>query len=45
MLDTFARRTSAAAIAITAGSLGHNRPDHNVIIPAIRHLLVRHWRE
>ena len=45
MLDTFARRTSAAAVAIKAGSLGYTRPDHDVIITAIQHILVRHWRE
>ena len=33
LLDTFIYRISAQAVAIKAGSLGHTRPDHNVIIP------------
>ena len=45
MLDRFAHSTSAAAVAIKAGSLGHTRLDHDVIIPAIQYILVRHWRE
>ena len=45
MLDTFAHHTSTAAVAIKAGSLRHTRLDHDVIIPAIQHILVRHWRQ
>ena len=44
LLDTFIHRISAQAVAIKAGSLGHTRPDHNVIIPAEQNILVRDWR-
>jgi hypothetical protein len=44
LLDTFVHRISAQAVAIKAGSLGHTRPDHNVIIPAEQNILVRDWR-
>ena len=44
LLDTFVHRISAQAVAIKAGSLGHTRPDHNVIIPAEQNILVRGWR-
>jgi hypothetical protein len=38
------RRITAPAVAIKAGSLGHTRPEHNVILPAAQHVLVRDWR-
>jgi hypothetical protein len=44
LIDTFTHRISAPAVAIKAGSLGHTRPDQNVIIPAAQHVLVRDWR-
>lgn len=44
LVDTFIHRVSAPAVAIKAGSLGHTRPDHNVIIPASQQVLVRDWR-
>ena len=44
LLDTFIHRISAQAVAIKAGSLGHTRPDHNVIIPAEHNILLRDWR-
>ena len=44
LLDTFIHRIPAQAVAIKAGSLGHTRPDHNVIIPAEQNILVRDWR-
>ncbi|WP_390913998.1 Hint domain-containing protein [Pseudosulfitobacter sp. SM2401] len=37
-------RITAPAVAIKAGSLGHTRPEHNVILPAAQHVLVRDWR-
>ena len=43
-LHTFVHRTSAAAVAIKAGSLGQTHPGHNVITPAEQHILVRDWR-
>jgi hypothetical protein len=44
LVDTTTHRISAPAVAIKAGSLGHTRPDHNVIIPAAQQILVRDWR-
>ena len=44
LLDTFIHSISAQAVAIKAGSLGHTRPDHNVIIPAEQNILLRDWR-
>lgn len=32
------------AISFAAGSLGHTRPDHDVILPAAQPVLVRDWR-
>ena len=37
-------RINAPAVAIKAGSLGHTRPDQNVIVPAAQLVLVRDWR-
>ena len=42
--ETYTHRITAPAVAIKAGSLGHTRPDHNVIIPAAQQILVRDWR-
>lgn len=44
LVDTFIHRISAPAVGIKAGSLGHTRPDHNIIIPASQQVLVRDWR-
>ncbi|GGX48205.1 hypothetical protein GCM10007385_15040 [Tateyamaria omphalii] len=37
-------RTTDEAVKIAAGSLGHTKPTHNVIIPAAQMVLVRDWR-
>jgi hypothetical protein len=37
-------RSMAEAVAIAAGSLGHKRPHHNVMLPAAQMVLVRDWR-
>jgi hypothetical protein len=44
LVETFIHRISAPAVAIKAGSLGHTRPDQNVIIPAEQQILIRDWR-
>ena len=44
LVETFIYRISAPAVAIKAGSLGHTRPDQNVIIPAEQQILIRDWR-
>jgi hypothetical protein len=44
LVDTFIHRISVPEVAIKAGSLGHTRPDQNVIIPAAQHVMVRDWR-
>ena len=42
--DVASWRITAPAVAIKAGSLGHTRPEHNVILPASQNVLVRDWR-
>lgn len=37
-------RVTAEAVAIAAGSLGHTRPQQNVMLPAAQMVLVRDWR-
>ncbi|MEM8654945.1 MAG: Hint domain-containing protein [Pseudomonadota bacterium] len=37
-------RTKDEAVKIAAGSLGHTKPTHNIIIPAAQMVLVRDWR-
>ena len=37
-------RMTAEAVKIAAGSLGHTRPQHNVMLPASQMVLVRDWR-
>jgi hypothetical protein len=32
------------AVALTAGSLGHTRPDRDVVLPADQQILIRDWR-
>lgn len=38
------RRITARVAHIRAGSLGHNRPGHDAIVPAGHPILVRDWR-
>ncbi|MBE0452190.1 Hint domain-containing protein [Roseovarius autotrophicus] len=38
------RRARAALVRIRAGSLGHTRPERDVILPAGQPILVRDWR-
>lgn len=42
--DVSSLRVLAQAVSIKAGSLGHTRPEHNVILPAAQRILVRDWR-
>ncbi|MDF1854764.1 Hint domain-containing protein [Pseudooceanicola sp.] len=37
-------KTRTAAISIAAGSLGHTRPDADMVLPADQKVLVRDWR-
>ena len=38
------RRTVTRAISFAAGSLGHTRPDQDLILPADQLVLIRDWR-
>ena len=38
------RKVTSRAIRILAGSLGHTRPDRDVILPAGQPILIRDWR-
>lgn len=38
------RKVACDVVHITAGSLGHNRPDADIAIPAQQEILVRDWR-
>ena len=38
------RQIATCAVQIKAGSLGHTRPDHDVILPADQPILIRDWR-
>ena len=38
------RRVVARSVHVRAGSLGHNRPDHDAILAAGQPVLVRDWR-
>ncbi len=38
------RRTLTRAISFAAGSLGHTRPDQDLILPGAQLVLVRDWR-
>lgn len=38
------RAIRAEAVAVAAGSLGHDRPDADTILPATQQVLVRDWR-
>jgi len=38
------RRVVAHSVHVRAGSLGHNRPDHDAILAAGQPVLVRDWR-
>lgn len=38
------RKVTARAVKITAGSLGHTRPEEDTLMPAGQKLLVRDWR-
>ncbi|MEP2028692.1 MAG: Hint domain-containing protein [Paracoccaceae bacterium] len=37
-------KVTCRAIALAAGSLGHTRPDRDVILPADQQILIRDWR-
>lgn len=37
-------RRHTASVRILAGSLGHTRPERDVILPAFQRILVRDWR-
>lgn len=38
------RRIVARSVQVRAGSLGHNRPDHDAVLAAGQPVLVRDWR-
>lgn len=38
------RKMVCDAVAIMAGSLGHTRPDRDVVVPAGQKILIRDWR-
>lgn len=38
------RKVSARAVRILAGSLGHTRPERDVLLPAGQPVLIRDWR-
>ncbi|WP_397543002.1 Hint domain-containing protein [Roseovarius salis] len=38
------RRTRGQAVRITAGTLGHGRPDRDTLLPSGQPVLVRDWR-
>jgi len=38
------RRTLTRAISFAAGSLGHTRPDQDLVLPAAQMILIRDWR-
>ena len=38
------RRLISRAISFAAGSLGHTRPDQDIILPAAQLVLIRDWR-
>lgn len=42
--DIRTRRVRTEAVAIAAGSLGHTRPDDDMVLPAAQTVLVRDWR-
>lgn len=42
--DVRSTHVKAQAVSIKAGSLGHTRPEHTVILPATQRVLVRDWR-
>jgi hypothetical protein len=42
--DVISHRILTHAVSIKAGSLGHTRPEHSVILPAAQHVFVRDWR-
>lgn len=37
-------KVTCRAIALAAGSLGHTRPDRDVVLPAGQQILIRDWR-
>ncbi|MGI3171432.1 Hint domain-containing protein [Pseudooceanicola sp. C21-150M6] len=37
-------RQRCATIVITGGSLGHNRPESDVVVPDTQEILIRDWR-
>lgn len=44
LISTETARAQQEAVKIAAGSLGHTRPSHNVMLPASQMVLVRDWR-
>lgn len=42
--DVRVRHVRCRAMAVSAGSLGHNRPEEDMILPAAQRILVRDWR-
>lgn len=38
------RRITTRAVRIIAGSLGHTRPERDVVVPAAQEILIRDWR-
>lgn len=40
----FHRRLMTRAISFAAGSLGHTRPDQDLVLPASQLILIRDWR-
>ncbi len=38
------RRITTRAVRIMAGSLGHTRPERDVLVPAAQPILIRDWR-
>lgn len=42
--DVRARKVACEVVHITAGSLGHNRPEADIALPAGQEILIRDWR-
>ncbi|MCB2128605.1 MAG: Hint domain-containing protein [Rhodobacteraceae bacterium] len=42
--DITVQRYSGAAIRVSAGALGHDRPEQDLVLPADTRLLIRDWR-
>jgi hypothetical protein len=44
LIDVHHSTVMAPAISFAAGSLGHTRPDQDLILPAAQMILIRDWR-